>query len=358
MVLVILASIVQRRCVEKNVYRHALFPSNPTCQLRFALQQSGFGQPQISCPEDGKAPGIWVIHGQVLPGFHHVQIQVCDHKRTRYNRGFYILSRNRTHRKGVKHLSCLDTKICEVKAKSFNVGMPRVFQGISVVLNLGLLKAPCWALMPLMPLPCRIWNHFDLSPFGGIFLYIFVRCPWIHRTAWGILAAGVASSIKVSGSIDKLASHLNALQAVPQILVIWPCNLNQVWPINWCHAIESMESMVPWGATEKELPLVTREMLSQIPMSWEVENLWGKVVLLTLVACSGCSRGQRSSGESAKKNQTGHRRQQATALLVFSSPRSVDIIAGPPQDESAGFNVPRADSTKTKRRSSFAVLSF
>ena len=142
MVLVILASIVQRRCVEKNVYRHALFPSNPTCQLRFALQQSGFGQPQISCPEDGKAPGIWVIHGQVLPGFHHVQIQVCDHKRTRYNRGFYILSRNRTHRKGVKHLSCLDTKNLRGEGKVVQCGDAQGIPGNFSCAKLGAAESP------------------------------------------------------------------------------------------------------------------------------------------------------------------------------------------------------------------------
>ena len=152
MVLVILASIVQRRCVEKNVYRHALFPSNPTCQLRFALQQSGFGQPQISCPEDGKAPGIWVIHGQVLPGFHHVQIQVCDHKRTRYNRGFYILSRNRTHRKGVKHLSCLDTKNLRGEGKVVQCGHAQGIPGNFSCAKPGAFSI-CWK--PLVELWCR-----------------------------------------------------------------------------------------------------------------------------------------------------------------------------------------------------------
>ena len=45
----------------------------------------------------------------------------------------------------------------------------------------------------------------------------------------------------------------------------------------WCHAIESMESMVRiMVPLKKNWPLVTCEMLSQIPMSWEVENLWGK----------------------------------------------------------------------------------
>ena len=95
----------------------------------------------------------------------------------------------------------------------------------------------------------------------------------------------------------------------------------------------------------------------------------GKVILLTPVAFgSRRSCGQTSSGKSGKKNQTGHnRRQQATALPVFSIPflghRLVLTSTKGPwlQDQSAGFNVPRADSprfTTIKRRISFAVPSF